>query len=40
MLSEDYPVSLACEVLGCARSSYYYRPKQRYETEIKAVIVH
>ena len=38
MLSQDYPVSLACEVLGCMRSSYYYQPKQRDETEIKAAI--
>ena len=38
MLSQDYPVSLACEVLGCTRSSYYYQPKQQDETEIKAAI--
>ena len=38
MLSEDYPVSLTCDVLGCGRSSYYYQSKQRDETEIKAAI--
>ena len=38
MLSEDYPVSLACDVLGCGRSSYYYQSKQRDEIEIKAAI--
>ena len=38
MLSEDYPVSLACDVLGCGRSSYYYQSKQQDETEIKAAI--
>jgi putative transposase len=38
MLSQDYPLSLACDILGCARSSYYYRPKQRDETEIKDAI--
>lgn len=26
MLTEEYPVSVVCEALGCARSSYYYRP--------------
>jgi hypothetical protein len=38
MLSQDCPISLTCDVLGCARSSYYYQPKQRDETEIKAAI--
>jgi putative transposase len=38
MLSQDYPISLACDILGCARSSYYYQPKQRDETEIKDAI--
>ena len=26
MLAQEVPVGLACDVLGCARSSYYYRP--------------
>jgi putative transposase len=26
MLAQDYPVSVVCEVLSCARSSYYHRP--------------
>jgi hypothetical protein len=26
MLAQDYPVSVVCEVLNCARSSYYHRP--------------
>lgn len=26
MLAEEYPVTVACEVLGVGRSSYYYRP--------------
>jgi len=28
MLAQDYPVALACEVLHCRRSSYYYRAKK------------
>ena len=24
MLSQDYPITVTCKVLGCARSSYYY----------------
>ena len=26
MLAEEYPVTVACEVLGVVRSSYYYQP--------------
>jgi transposase InsO family protein len=26
MLSQEVPITVACEVLGCARSSYYYQP--------------
>jgi transposase InsO family protein len=29
MLSQDYPVSTICDILGCARSSYYHRPEER-----------
>jgi len=39
MLAQEYPVSVACEVLGCARSSYYYQPTESPdETELKAAI--
>ena len=38
MLSQQYPVILVCDVLGCVRSSYYYRAKQPDETELKAAI--
>ena len=38
MLSQDYPVTMACEVLDLARSTYYYEPQERDETEIKAAI--
>ena len=31
MLAQDYPVSVVCEVLGCARSSYYHRPAALHE---------
>jgi putative transposase len=29
MLAQDYPVSIICDILGCARSSYYHRPEER-----------
>ena len=39
MLSEEYPVKVACEVLGVTRSSYYYQPiKVLDETELKEAI--
>lgn len=38
MLVDDYPVSLACELLGCSRSSYYYQPNRKDETEVKSAI--
>jgi putative transposase len=38
MLTQDYPVTLVCDVLGCARSSYYYRAQQPDETELRAAI--
>ena len=28
MLAQEVPVTVACEVLGCARSSYYYQPAE------------
>ena len=38
MLSRDYPVTLVCGVLDCARSSYYYQAEEPDETELKAAI--
>lgn len=38
MLSQDYPVTVACDVLDLARSTYYYEPQERDETEIKTAI--
>jgi len=38
MLSDDYPVNVACDVLDCARSSYYYRAKQLDEAELRVAI--
>jgi putative transposase len=38
MLSDDYSVSLLCDLLGCSRSSYYYQPNLKDETEVKSAI--
>jgi len=38
MLSQDCPVTLVCDVLDCARSSYYYRAVQSDETELRTTI--
>ena len=38
MLAEDYPVALACDVLGCPRSSYYYQTHVAEEDELKSAI--
>jgi transposase InsO family protein len=38
VLSDDYPVRLACALLGCSRSSYYYHPLRKDETEVKSAI--
>jgi transposase InsO family protein len=38
MLSQEYPITLVCEVLGCTRSSYYYRAEQPDETDLKAAL--
>jgi putative transposase len=38
MLSDDCAVSLLCDLLGCSRSSYYYQPKLRDETEVKSAM--
>jgi len=38
VLAKDYSVNLLCDLLSCSRSSYYYQPKQRDETEDRAAI--
>jgi len=38
MLSQDYPVKLACDLLGCARSSYYHRTEPPDDVALKAAI--
>jgi len=38
MLSDDYSISLVCDLLGCSRSSYYYQPKLQAETGVKSAI--
>ncbi len=39
MLAETYPVQVACQVLGCARSSYYHPTPAGDETELKAMLL-
>lgn len=38
MLVQEYPVAVVCDVLGCARSSYYYRAGQADDKEVKKAI--
>ena len=39
MLAQDYPLTLACDVLGCARSSYYHESTERAdEVKLRAAI--
>jgi len=38
MLSQDYSVTLACDLLNCARSSYYHRGQPADDTALKAAI--
>ncbi len=39
MLAQDYPITLACDVLGCTRSSYYHlATEQPDEVELKVAI--
>ena len=42
MLAHDYPVTVACEILGLARSTYYYEAQEQdeaaAETAIQAVV--
>jgi transposase InsO family protein len=38
MLVQEHPVTIVCDVLGCARSSYYYRAGQPDDQEVKMAI--
>jgi transposase InsO family protein len=38
MLIQEYPITLACEALGCARSSYYYRPQAEQDAALRTQI--
>jgi len=38
MLAQEYPISLACAVLDCARSTYYHQPENPDETALRAAI--
>jgi putative transposase len=38
MLAPDYSITLACDLLDCPRSSYYYQGEQRDEAKLKAAI--
>ena len=38
MLAVDYPISVICEVVECARSSYYHRATPLEEGEVQAAI--
>ena len=38
VLAKDYSVNRLCDLLSCSRSSYYYQPKQRDDTEDKTAI--
>jgi putative transposase len=38
MLSQDYPLTVLCDVIGCARSSYYYQAERPDESKLKAAI--
>jgi putative transposase len=38
MLAEQYPLTVICEVLDCARSSYYHRPLPKQEQDLHQVI--
>jgi transposase InsO family protein len=39
MLAESYPVQMACQVLDCARSSYYHSTQAGDEPELKATLL-
>ena len=37
-MSEEYPVSVVCETLGVARSSYYHRAKPREDSDLRQAV--
>jgi hypothetical protein len=39
MLAERYPLTVICEVLDCARSSYYDRPLPSEDRELQQAIL-
>jgi len=38
MLAQDYPINLACQLLDCPRSSYYYQAEPADQTEVMTAI--
>jgi len=38
MLTQEYPVTIVCSVLGCARSSYYHQSQEADNAALKAAI--
>jgi putative transposase len=38
MLAEQYPLAVICEVVDCARSSYYHRPLPKQERGLRQAI--
>lgn len=38
VLRQEYPITLVCATLGCARSSYYYRPQAYQEAAVREQI--
>lgn len=38
MLAQDYSVDMACQLLGCARSSYYYQPQPGDDRQLSKLI--
>lgn len=38
VLSSNYPIALACRILGCARSSHYYQSQAPDESDLRSAI--
>ena len=38
MLAQEYPVSVVCEIVECARSSYYHRPTSSPDAGLQRAI--
>jgi hypothetical protein len=38
MLKSDYPISLLCNMLAVSRSSFYYRPAEADESELREAV--